>query len=53
MHQMRELLYQDKSANFIVISTCVNEGYTLYHVALCPPHDKYCCFFILIAFRLR
>ena len=36
----------------IVISICVNEGYTLYHVAPCPPHDKYCCFFLLIAFPI-
>ena len=28
----------------IVISICVNKGYTLYHVAYCPPHDKFCCF---------
>ena len=33
----------------IVISICVNEEYTLYHVAYCPPRDKYCCFLILIA----
>ena len=31
----------------IVISICVNEGYTLYHVALCLPCDKYCFFSIL------
>ena len=34
----------------IVISIFVNEGYTLYHVANCPPHDKHGCFSILIAF---
>ena len=32
-----------------VISVCVNEGYTLYHVAYCPPQEKYCYFSILIA----
>ena len=24
-----------------IISICVNEGYTLYHVAYCSFHDKY------------
>ena len=37
----------------IVISICVNERYNMYHVAPCPPHNKYCCLPILIAFRLR
>ena len=25
----------------IAILICVNEGYTLYHVAYCPSHDTY------------
>ena len=29
----------------IVILICVNEGYTLYDVAPCPPYDRYCCLF--------
>ena len=27
----------------MVISICVNEGYTLHHVAGCPSHNKCCC----------
>ena len=34
----------------MVISICINEGYTLHHVAYCLSHDKYCCFSIFIAF---
>ena len=35
----------------MAISVCVNEGYTLYHVAHCSSHDEYCCFAMLIALR--
>ena len=37
----------------IVISICVSEGFTMYHVPPCPPHDKYGYFLMLIASRLR
>ena len=37
---MDEQLPETKLA--MVISICVNEGFTLYHVAYCPFHYKYC-----------